>query len=278
MVLSLGTAVFAADVVITAIPDSVSVTASEKDMISELQKIPEEELLANGFSAAEIARIKISTDQTVLADARQCTDSELYERGLTEQQIKIIRTEKSVARAASEVYGKVTYTITKQSYTYSSSKTTLKIKASWKWSVSPAVTFTDIIAMTTSNSRFLKTSVSGTVNYRLGSAGQAKRTDSIDVNTSGSGTGVYGRFPMSKTFTDTTHPRPTKIVAFDGSISATFVATGTKVSSLGISANYGHTLVSVTPGVSFGGGVASISFTPTISIGFGPEAYERITL
>ncbi len=64
----------------------------------------------------------------------------------------------------------------------------------------------------------------------------------------------------------------------DGYIVARFKTSSRKISSVGISSNYGHTTVTVIPpSASFGSGTL-ISFSPSISVSSDPEAYQRLEL
>lgn len=255
----------------------VSVTISERDIIQELQSLSNEELRISGYSNKDIYDIRNVSDEKMLKKARMRTDEELRNRGLTEKQIDIIRNESNVVKAASETYGKVTYTVSCSSYTYYSGVTSLKVRASWKWTIMPENRFVDIIASTTSNSDFIKSSATGRVNYRIGKEGKPIAVKGLTVKTENSGTGTFARITTQNKFTDTTHPRPTTMFAFDGYITTSFKATK-KISSVGISAKYGHSIVVVNPGVSFSKGSASISFSPSMSIRTGDEAYARLTL
>jgi hypothetical protein len=250
------------------------VTVSERDMIVYLQGKTDRELKDIGYTNSEVNELREINDVEVLNEAKKCTDEELGSRGLTERQIYVIRNESDAQLAAKEVYGKVTYTINKVTYSYSSGNTVLKIKAAWKWSSRPVCTFIDSLATTTSVSDFLVTASSGTVNYRMSPSGSAKKTKSLSVHTKNSGIGAYADFSTETTFTDTTHPRPTTIFAYDGSINVSYKATK-KIKSVGISTLYGHCTIAMTPSVSFDG-TGGISFSTSMS--YGPEAYQRLTL
>ena len=251
MVLSIPATIFAVENMPAERNSSNSVTVSERDMILALQEKTDEELKASGYSTEDIDKLRRIDDNTVLKEAKAQSDLELKSRGLSDKQIDIIRNEKNVQKAASQVYGEVTYTIQSTEYKYSKPDTYLSVKATWNWSTAPLLLHSDIIACTTSESGFTR------------------------LSSSGSGIGVYADIDLAKTYSG--GARPTKMVAYDGYIIARFKANSRKISSVGISSNYGHTIATVTPSVSFGNGT-SISFSPSISVSSGPEAYRRLEL
>ena len=244
-------------------------------MILALQEKTDEELKASGYSTEDIDKLRRIDDNTVLKEAKAQSDLELKSRGLSDKQIDIIRNEKNVQKAASQVYGEVTYTIQSTEYKYSKPDTYLSVKATWNWSTAPLLLHSDIIACTTSESGFTRLSSSGSAYYRVTKNGNVKSTYALKMQTNGSGIGVYADIDLAKTYSG--GARPTKMVAYDGYIIARFKANSRKISSVGISSNYGHTIATVTPSVSFGNGT-SISFSPSISVSSGPEAYRRLEL
>lgn len=148
------------------------------------------------------------------------------------------------------------------------------VKATWNWSKEPLILYLDIIACTTSESGFTKVSSSGSAYYRT-KKGAIKATYTLKTETKNSGTGVYADIDLAKTYSG--GARPTKMIAYEGYILASFKATSKKISSVGISSNYGHTTIAVSPSVSFDkqGG---ISFSPSLYVSSGPEAYKRLEL
>ena len=213
-------------------------TVSEYDMIKNLQKSSKAELIKAGYSKKEIDMIK--------------------------QPLK-----------SKEKYGLVTYTISyskmyqKKGYTY------LRTKMTWSWSQVPACTFTDIAAMTTSK-EFLRDSATATVYYYVNGDKSRKRVKKHPkVRNANSGQGVYCRFKLgrgwdrdNKTYTS---------YAMKGSI-VTNWSIDSKVKQVGISSNYGHTKIDITPGVSISASGASIGFTPKASCKSGDETYIKAKL
>lgn len=275
LTLCLPTYVYASEDVPRELDSTDTVTVSERDMILELQEKTDSDLRKAGLSPSEISRLRAINDKTVLEAARKQSDFELKQRGLTETQISIIRNEPNIQTAASQAYGEVTYTIKKVAYEYKSGNTVLTIKATWEWSSAPMCLFTDIIAMTTSDYNFTKTSSSGWANYRLSKNGEVKSKSALAMETGDSGRGISSKIDLSKTYNGAA--RPTKMIAFDGYITGTFRADKKKISAVGISSRYGHAEITLNPSVSFGEG-ASISFSPSTRIGTGKEAYQRVTL
>ena len=258
---------------------SDSVTISERDMILELQSLSDSELLLEGYSQEEITQLRSISDQSILKEARMQSDTELKARGLTDYQIFTIRNEKNIKKAASAAYGNVTYTVEKSRYVYNSSKkiTELSIIATWNWSSMPSFRFKDIIACTTSNKAFSKDSASGKVFYKLGTAGNTLASSSLSVKTQDSGSTTYATFNTEKSYTDTTHPRPTKIFAYSGNLKTTFTAPG-KINTVGISSKYGHSIVSLSTSIGVSSSSFGISFTPTSKVKSGEEAYVKLYL
>lgn len=249
-----------------------SVTISERDMIHDLQQLSDEELKKLGYTDNEISELRQVNDEYVVKVMRAKTDEELLSMGLTPRQIDIIRNSGNITLAASESFGKVTYTIQKISYTYKSSNTKLQLRATWQWSSSPVFVMTDTFACTTSDSKFTKESASCVANYRLSKGGTILKRTNPSVKTKSSGRGTYVEIPMAYLHSDGIR----KMKAFDGILNVTFKATGEKISSVGASSKYIHSKVGVTPSVSFRSG--DIGFSPTIGYDSGPEAYIRLEL
>lgn len=212
-------------------------TVSEYDMIKALQKYSNSELKAMGCADDEISEIK--------------------------QPLK-----------AKGKYGKVTYTISYSKMYQKNGETFLKTKMTWDWSSAPIALHTDIPAMTTSEN-FTKDSATAKVQYYLyGNKNNKSSTASPTVKTKDSGTGVFIKVAMGKNWNKSDHVY--KEVALSGSITTSW-SLGKKVKSVGISSNYGHSVISVSPSVSFGTGI-SISFSPAKSCKSGDEAYEKAKL
>ena len=131
LVLCIPTSIFGMENFSLEEKSSSSVTISERDMILELQKKTDEELKAAGYSEKEIIDLRRIDDETVLKEAKTKSDAQSKFRGLSEQQIYIIRNEKNVQKAASQVYGEVTYTIVSTEYKYNKGNTYLGVKATW---------------------------------------------------------------------------------------------------------------------------------------------------
>lgn len=252
-----------------------SVTISEKDIVKSLQAKTDAELESMDYSPEEIASLRKLTDEAVVAKARSQSDAELKDRGLTEKQIDIIRNENDVQLAAAESFGSVTYTVDYVTYEYKKPNTTLKVMVTWKWSSAPLFLFTDIIACTTNKEDFTKVKASGTADYSFSRGGTILSSSPLSVKTESSGRGTYAKIDLSKTYTGAA--RPTKMIAFEGSMFTTFKAPK-KITAVGMSSKYGHATMTLSPGVSFGANGTSISFTPVSKVETGDEAYRRATL
>lgn len=216
---------------------TASKTVSEYDMIKELQGYTASQLESQGYTVAEINSIQQPL-------------------------------------AAKETYGKVTYNITYDKMYQRNGETFLRTKMTWNWSKVPAVLATDMMAMTTSEA-FTKDSATAKVQYYWG-GNKSKKSNLIakTVKTKGSGTGVYASFSMGKNWDSDN--KSYKEIAMSGYMRTTWSISG-KYTQVGISSNYGHSVITCTPSVSFSG-TYSISFTPALSCKSGDEAYTKATL
>lgn len=180
------------------------------------------------------------------------------------------------AKSTRKKSGRLSYTIAydRKQFRYQKGKTTLRTRMTWQWSRAPRCLFTDVAAMTTSH-RFMKTSSSGTVTYyRGGRAGMGKKTVRLHVQTKNTGQGIFGTIPMVKQWDHYRHAP--KHIAMKGTMQTRWKASG-KINYTGIAANYGHTVISSRPNVSFGLSGASISFSPGNKVKYGTEAYQGIS-
>ncbi|MDD6881237.1 MAG: hypothetical protein PUE18_06635 [Firmicutes bacterium] len=215
-------------------PKSSTVTISEYDIICELRQLTNEELIDMGFSNEDISKIKNAT-------------------------------------RAQQTYGNVTYTISYSEMYRSGGNTYLTTKMTWDWSSEPSFLSTDIVAMTTSEN-FTKNSAYVKVNYyAYGNKNSTKTSEYGTVQTENSGKGVFYRITMGKEW-DTINKKYKK-VALSGEMETEWSVSGS-ISQVGIASNYGHSIVTLTPSVSFGGGY-SISFTPEYRCVSGDEAYAK---
>ena len=146
-------------------------------------------------------------------------------------------------------------------------KTYITTKYSFTWKDGyPLCRYRDTIAATTSSKKFNVVSKKGYVTYCFPGIDKTKKKK-LSVKTKNSGTGVYASFDVRYLNDPTTQWWSKK-----GYITITWKADG-KINQVGVSGNYGHAKVDLTPGVSFGGG-ASIGFTPVKKVDFGAEKYR----
>lgn len=216
---------------------TVSKTVSEYDMIKELQGYTTSQLESKGYTATEINSIQQPL-------------------------------------ATKETYGKVTYTITYDQMYQKNGETFLRTKMTWNWSKVPTFLFNDIMAMTTSEA-FTKDSATAKVQYYWG-GNKSKKSNLVTetVKTKSSGAGVYASFPMGKDWDRDN--RTYKEIAMSGYMQTSWSISG-KYTQVGISSNYGHSVITGTPSVSFSK-AASISFTPEERCKSGDEAYDKAKL
>ena len=144
-----------------------SVTVYESDMIEEIQKLSNDELLKCGYDLHTIEQARNANVKDTISWLRKMSEEELIQRGYSAEEIHKLKSPEAYSMKASEVYGAVTYTIEPFSYIYSkvSDDTTVSVKVSWNWSKYPVCAYTDIIACTTSNNKFVVDNGTGKVNY-----------------------------------------------------------------------------------------------------------------
>lgn len=221
---------------------------------------------------AEISKL-IGKSQTrtvseydMIKGLQQKTDSELKNIGYSAQDIKNIRQ----PLKASNKYGNVTYTINYTSMYQKKGITYLTTKMTWNWSKKPAFLLTDIAALTNSEN-FTKVSATSFVQYyTYGNKSKKNGTASPTVSTKDSGRGAFIKIQMGKDYDR--ELKEYKKVALSGSVTVTWSISG-KYKQTGISSNYGHSVLTCTPSVSFGYKSGAISFTPAKRCKSGDEAY-----
>ena len=218
-----------------------------------------------GLPIGTIATRTVS-EYDMLKELQQKTDAQLKKDGYSLTDISAIR---QPLKAKSK-YGNVTYTISYTEMYQKKGITYLTTKMTWNWSTRPVCVLTDIAAMTNSE-KFVKVSASAVVQYysygnKKSKSYQVKPT----VNTKDSGTGTYIKIAMGKDYDRIA--KDYKNIALSGSMTVKWSISG-KYKQTGISSNYGHTIITCTPSVSFGSKSGSISFTPVKKCKCGTEAY-----
>lgn len=199
------------------------------------------------------------------------TDLQLTQGGYSKKEIKQIRT----VTQAKEKYGKVTYTVSYSKMKYKKGVTYLTTKTTWSWSKKPVFALKDIIGMTTS-SAFTKDKGSTKVVYYLyGNKNKKREVTSQKVKTNGAGTGTFIRIKVGKEYDK--EAKTYRKIALSGSMTVTWSVNG-KIRQTGIASNYGHSVLSLTPSVSFSATGVSMGFTPSISCLSGDEAYKKAKL
>ena len=228
----------------------------------------DEDIVFSAAKAAANTYTREVSEYDMLKAVQKASNAELKNNGFTEADIIALKK----PLKGKEHYGKVTYTISCLKFTPQKDQTDLKTKMTWSWSKQPAALTTDIAAMTTSEN-FTKDSSSATVKYyEYGEKSLGVTSQKSVVKTKNAGTGVFTRITMGKNW-DADKKRYKK-VDMAGSVTTSW-SVGKKVTQVGISSNYGHSIVAVSPSVSFGGG-ATISFTPKGKCKSGDEAYLKV--
>ncbi|MGI6722700.1 MAG: hypothetical protein ACOX4I_09270 [Anaerovoracaceae bacterium] len=213
-------------------------TLYECDMVKSLQKKPCGQLMKMGYSKDEIVALK-----AIKAGRSRC--------------------------------GVLKYTVSyyRDSFKYRKGITRLKTKMTFHWTRRPVCQFTDVMAMTTSKS-FHRTGSWARVTYYLGgNTGKNRRTISKKVRTVRSGIGTYCRYAVAKRWL---HGHGMAIYTARSGYMVTSWQTSGKVKCAGISSNYGHTVIKLSPCVTFTPRGAEISFSPSRYVKYGPEAYSYV--
>ena len=249
---------------------------SEYDCLVSLKGMSPEELKDNGFSNADIRFIESIDFEKMAAEIKELTDDELIERGISPENIEVIRSSDDVDLILSVSLGNVTYSVSKELFYKSGSKTFLKTKTTWNWSTSPTLHFMDSVATYTSGD-FVKSSTYGSIKYyELGGSG-ISTLNTFSHYTANAGKVSYSNFPMDQALPSSANPNIDKrYYAKIGTIYNEWYANG-DITVTGIACRYGHSSISCTPSVSVGSTGLSISFTPSASITTGPEDYHLIT-
>lgn len=235
-----------------------SITMSEKDIIVELQKKDKKELEQEGYSLELIDEIKNFSEVKVIKELQELSDSALLERGYTTKEITQLRSMKSATDNPSIVYGKVTYSIEKVSYTYNKTtkRTILQTKAKWQWSKAPIILGEDVLATSTSNPAFTADNNSRKASiYYSDTVNGTKTIENISAKSFASGTGGYVQFPLKKTINGE------KKYAFSGNIIMTYEADG-KISQVVGVCKYGHFELSISADLSVELDGIEITFKP----------------
>ncbi len=210
---------------------------------------------------------KTISEYDIIKNLRGYSKSELKGLGYTDSDIKAIK----APMKAKEKYGNVTYTIKYSNMYQKKGETFIKTTMTWDWSSAPIMQYTDIAAMTTSET-FTKDSANSTVQYyKYGNKKIKSIKSNPTVKTKNSGRGVFIRIKMKKNYDKSEHAY--KDIALSGKITASW-SVGKKVKQVGVSSNYGHSKIKCDISASFGSG-ASISFTPEKKVQYGDEAYEK---
>lgn len=214
--------------------------------------------------------VKTVSEYDMIKDLQSCSYSALESEGYTQEEISKI---KAPLKAKSS-YGNVTYTISYDKMYQKGGQTYLHTRMTWNWSKAPICQFTDIPAMTTSESFTMDSAKSKVQYYSYGNKKIKSTLSHPTVKTKSSGRGVFIRVDMGKNYDSYNHKN--KNIALSGSISSSW-STGKKLKQVGISSNYGHATASCSVSVSFGKGI-SISFSPSNNCKRGDEAYAKATL
>ena len=203
----------------------------------------------------------------------------MKERGLTEQDIALLRKSDNNAVILSQTMGSVTYRINKLRYEYNSATkiTNLVTNFTWEWSSRPLFEFVDIVACSTNLNYGRLSSYGGTTSktvvqyYKNGNKSTTPKAKTVEQGTIDSGTKTYSRFALKAPYASSNPDRPDLYYAMKGQMIVAWEVAGIKRST-SIAGNYGHTTVAVkTPGLAVGKGGLSLSFTPTLSVQSGQE-------
>lgn len=255
---------------------SATQTLSEYDYFKEIKMQPKKELMEMGMDEKQIDFIKNFDFHEYAEQMKKSSDTELRKRGLSEEDIRTVRTAKNEDIILAATMGNVTYRIAKIYYTYDSAKgvTSLTTNATWEWSTKPVSCFTDIVATGTSGG-FKKDSGTSTIYYYPnGDKTLTAKTETVAQNTANSGLNTVCKFSMKKTMAYGSTRRD--CYAMKGSSMTNWSVSG-NIKTVGIASNYGHSKFSCSPSLSVSASGVGLSFTPSALVEFGTEAYSSIT-
>lgn len=247
------------------------ISVSEYEIVKNLTSKSNVQLKKEGYTIKDIEEIN-SIDFGKLANEMRHTDVEtLKARGVSEEEIYIIKNspnDEAVLRAS---MGDVTYNISYSNFKYTSSSTSVTTKAHWNWTKAPVSQFTDIIASSTNMGMIAETQTGVAYYYKNGIKGGSANMKYLTPFTKGETKVSALRIPMCESRVDTGDIRPSNYVALMGDLTTNWVY-GQKVTKVGLACNYGHSKISLTPTVSISNGGVSIGFSPSLNITQGDES------
>lgn len=232
---------------------------------------------------------KVVKEVDMIRSLQNMSDEELKDSGLSTENIRELRSlniqpETKSAKASSS-YGELTYSIRYHDYSYNkkANKTYISTTMAWSWSKKPKCIFTDIPA-TAIGSKFIARTSSSTgkvlgdahVNYyRYGKkstsySGYHKIVENRNIVINKAGKGSYLKVSMLKL--QKTGKYAGEYYALGGGITTKWVAQGKKT-VVGMRANYGHSILSTSVGVTISESGGSISFSPKLTVKHGSDAY-----
>lgn len=131
-------------------PASYSVTVNEYDVYVEVRNTSNEDLQDRGMTEAQIALIKSNAIEDELMDKAALSVAELHEIGYDNDQIAILKNYNGQSLESTPELRGVFADMTAKFYKSSASTSSLKVRVFWEWSNAPALAgdaITDLIVM-----------------------------------------------------------------------------------------------------------------------------------
>ena len=168
----------------------------------------------------------------------------------------------------------LTASLIKQSFTYSSPKTSLKALIEWSWSSKPAFVGKDIWGFSASEGMYVDLSNSNTELWYYKNVNTANPRTKLMKKPEIAGSNSCGKVVFNMNTPDYTTNTPN--IAMAGKLYIAFTKQS-KLTEVGVYAKYGHSTVSVTPSISVGATGYSFGITPSSKVTETKSLYKHWT-
>jgi len=258
-------------------------TFSEYDYIKNIQAKTDEELLDIGYREEDIIEIRKIDLEKYAEELMASTPDMLRDQGYSNEVIDAIQQATTFEEVISETMGKVTYSVTAESLTYSNNITKLRARLTWNWASKPVVTLTDVVALTTNKDFYRDDSSSYNLTtvyyYKNGNLNNTPAEyEWVDQDTEEAGTLIYSEIPMRVVYPSSTSNTGDIYYAMRGTMEVQMKDSG-PIYTTNVAGNYGHMIISCTPSVELDStDKMVISFLPKLYMEKGDEATDSIDL
>ena len=243
-------------------PSSQTKVVNEYDMIKNLQSKTDEELLSQGLKEDQIQTIRnIDIAQEIYKIAKE-DDASLIERGYSPDKIAIIRNFNGTEEQVRALSATLTITASMSMSYYSSTNTTNTIiNYNWSWNQMPNFTYQDIVAIAWDPSMYQSNNWQthdiqySEWYYSNNQYSYTAQTTSLDPQSPGHG---------AKTIFSTGKKDGTMTLYTKRGYGHVSLTKSGYMPEAAAQVYYGHNQLSVTPSVSFPGGI-SVSFSWSVN-------------